>query len=161
MDEGRGTDDYAEYRKWSSKVRVFLEETLGHEESQRFLKLVVNRDPDSAETHGARLGHLTGLVAKTELLSTNEVMASKSSQPPITAVPTQKVDSRKVFVVHGHDVETGRKARRASWKDWVLNRSSYTNKPAPDAQSLKSSRSTQRMSPLRLYFSPLTTWDLV
>jgi len=106
IDEGQELDNWQAYRRWSAKVGAFLEETLGHDESQRFAKLLGGSSLDSNETHGLRLGHLTGLMAKAEHLSSDSVVSSTSTPAPNSAVPTPRADSRKVFLVHGHDAET-------------------------------------------------------
>jgi len=106
IQEGQKLSNWAQYRDWSPKVEAFLSETLGHDESQRFAKLIVGGDKDSGATHSLRLGHLKGMVAKAEHLSSDPIVASTSALAPSIPVPLQRADSRKVFVVHGHDAET-------------------------------------------------------
>lgn len=98
--------NWTEYGAWSAKVRAFLEETLGHDESQKFAKLLVGTDENSSETHGLRIGHLKGIVAKAEFLSSESVGTPTPPSAPGAQVPTPRENSRKVFVVHGHDTET-------------------------------------------------------
>ncbi len=89
---------------WSLKVGAFLDTALGSDEKNRFLSL----DTDSVwETHALRLGHLEGLLAEAEAESDSKARSSQSvAQQTAPAVgPTPAIDSRKVFVVHGHDNE--------------------------------------------------------
>lgn len=91
---------------WSSKVASFLKTAIGPDAADEFLQLT--DDDDEWLEHSLRLGHLQGLIAKTEAVSTTTPMASASARdlPPTTP------NSRKVFVVHGHDEESKAKVAR-------------------------------------------------
>lgn len=82
--------------RWSTKVGSFLKTAIGEEEAGEFLSL---DDFDEWNQHALRIGHLQGLIARSE--------ASRPMAEPSNSVPRQRIppSSRKVFVVHGHDNE--------------------------------------------------------
>ena len=103
-DEGETVDSQRGIDLWSNKVTAFLRSAAGPDDADGFVKL---RDySDAWKQHALRLGHVQGLIAKAE--------AERSDLPPsipgLTATsaavgPALTGDSRKVFVVHGHDNE--------------------------------------------------------
>jgi predicted nucleotide-binding protein len=89
--------------RWSSKASSFLVTAMGPDAGDEFLQL---KDDDEWVEHALRLGHLEGLIAKSQA----EVIA-----PPPTSLirePAAAGNSRKVFVVHGHDDEAKVKTAR-------------------------------------------------
>ena len=103
-DEGIKSESPREFEFWSNKVTAFLRSATGPDEADEFVKL---RDfSDAWKQHALRLGHIHGLIAKAD--------AERSEASPAVAAPTATLaavgpmltaDSRKVFVVHGHDNE--------------------------------------------------------
>ncbi len=105
LDEGDKASDVREIGLWSQKVIAFLKSALGPSESEIFEKL---RDYiDDWKQHAMRIGHLQGLIAKEEAQTTAVPAATltsgTASAAPLDSVPS--TNSRKVFVVHGHDNE--------------------------------------------------------
>jgi len=91
---------------WSNRAASFLRTALGPDASDEFLQL---KDEDEWLEHSLRLGHLQGLIAR-------EASQGYGQAPPASA-PKQShqapaFDSRKVFVVHGHDEAAKAKAAR-------------------------------------------------
>ncbi len=84
--------------RWSGRAKAFLMATFGPEEATRFGALETSNPYD---TIAKQRGHLEGLAAMGEGPSEAEGRASTSTQQPREHAP--KVDSRKVFVVHGRD----------------------------------------------------------
>lgn len=99
----------AEY--WSTQVAAFLTSAIGPGAAEEFLGF---RDAsDVWNQHSLRLGYLQGLAAKAAA-SGPEVPPSKASPvaSPLAGSPTAMADSRRVFVVHGHDNEAKEGAAR-------------------------------------------------
>jgi len=91
---------------WSKRAASFLRTALGPDASDEFLQL---KDDDQWLEHSLRLGHLQGLIAR-------EASQSYGAAPRVTPSkpnqPTPTFDSRKVFVVHGHDEAAKAKTAR-------------------------------------------------
>jgi len=85
--------------RWASKVSSFLSTALGADAQEEFLRL---RDDDGWTEHALRLGHVQGLIAKSEAQG---IAIPAVSQVAISS-PTVNSTARKVFVVHGHDNES-------------------------------------------------------
>lgn len=103
VEEGAKSDSPREIKIWSFKVGAFLETALGRDQKDHFFTLGVLSD-DWA-TLALRLGHLQGLLAGAE--ADPEVTAATQVTQAIVASggPASSIDSRRVFVVHGHDNE--------------------------------------------------------
>jgi predicted nucleotide-binding protein len=84
---------------WGARVISFLNITFGQRDSHRFESL---NGKDRFATHGLRIGHLEGLLAKfaAELGRPNSIGVGAATTPNRSVA-----SSRKVFVVHGHDSE--------------------------------------------------------
>jgi predicted nucleotide-binding protein len=88
---------------WSFKVGAFLETALGPDQKDRFFTLGIATD-DWA-THALRLGHLQGILAEAEA-DPRAIATPQDMQSTVPSVALKPVtDSKKVFVVHGHDNE--------------------------------------------------------
>lgn len=82
---------------WSKRAESFLRTALGPDAADEFLQL---KDDDEWLEHSLRLGHLQGLIAR-EASQSYGVPPRVAPTKPIQSAPA--LDSRKVFVVHGHD----------------------------------------------------------
>ena len=82
---------------WTMKTSSFLRTALGPDAADEFLQLKDNHDEWTE--HAMRLGHLQGLLAKSQA-------ETPALVPRAAQVQTTSIDSRKVFVVHGHDDES-------------------------------------------------------
>jgi predicted nucleotide-binding protein len=104
LDEGDKSSSDREIELWSEKVASFLRSGLGPEEAETFGRLTDYID--SWKQHALRIGHLQGLIARAEA-TTTAVPAAIISSTPFIAASSQgpSANSRKVFVVHGHDNE--------------------------------------------------------
>lgn len=101
--------DSVERDLWSAKVRAFLDSSLGPDEGLRFGKL---NAPSTTEAHALRVGHLEGLLARADSETSDVPADPGSSSPAVSSPPPLRTDSRKVFVVHGHDNEAKESAAR-------------------------------------------------
>ncbi len=103
-DEGDSQETDRGVELWSRKVLAFLKSAVGPFEAAQFSNL---KFPDVWEQHAFQLGHLQGLVAK---LEAQEQPAPSAAGAAVTSPPSQRsepaLDSRKIFVVHGHDNES-------------------------------------------------------
>jgi len=101
LDEGSGCDAEWSMERWASKVEAFLRAAGAPDECDSFSSL---ESDDSWDLHALRLGHLQGLLAKAESESSKDAPSSLSAVPGgVNASPS--LNSRKVFIVHGHDNE--------------------------------------------------------
>ena len=101
-EEGERLEQWPDFRRWSAKARTFIAETLGPDERDRFDALSAEREDDTGEQHGLRLGHVQGLAVKIE--RAEELRGSESAVNTLTGRSIIST-GRKVFVVHGHDNE--------------------------------------------------------
>ncbi|MEQ1579503.1 MAG: nucleotide-binding protein [Steroidobacteraceae bacterium] len=102
-DEGEKVSSSVDAQRWSLKVGAFLEVAIGPDQKDRFFTLGV--PSDDWGTLALRIGHVQGLLASAEA-ELNTLPAPLAGQPTIASVgPAPRIDSRKVFVVHGHDNE--------------------------------------------------------
>jgi predicted nucleotide-binding protein len=99
--EGAESSHVAEMERWAKKVTAFLQAAGLSREADKFVTL---RAEDDFSEHALRLGHLEGLLARAEAKALAPAGASTPASA-VTAVPPN-LESRKVFVVHGHDNET-------------------------------------------------------
>ena len=100
VDEGDEVENDILGGRWAFKVRAFLEATDAADERNSFVSL---SSTDFWDTHALRLGYLQGLLAKAEANAGSQVEAEVTSKKPAISPPSKKHDSRKVFIVHGHD----------------------------------------------------------
>jgi len=100
--EGESVRDSREAELWSGKVSSFLRTAIGSVEAATFLKL---SDGDVWTQHSIRVGHIQGLVARAETGAREFPQSDGGDAPQIgpSSTFTQVPDSKKVFVVHGHD----------------------------------------------------------
>jgi predicted nucleotide-binding protein len=102
-EEGEKISSYEELRPWSFKASSFLKAGVGTGEAKEFSALMTS---NSWEEHAMRLGHLQGLIAKAAADEPNTTtISASSSQTPKSSQNLAPPESRKVFVVHGHDNE--------------------------------------------------------
>ncbi len=95
VEETNKLDSNADIDRWYRKVETFFRTAIGNDEANAFKEVYAFNDWDQ---HAMRVGHLLGLIAKSEAQSIPE-----SSSPAVC--PTQQINSNKVFVVHGQDNE--------------------------------------------------------
>lgn len=93
-------DQYAVYEKWLARVSAFLSAAADSNTSFDFNSVV--NPHDWTKSLAMKRGYLEGLIAIAEAPPTSEG-ASSSSTPKNLRGPLQPSDSRKVFIVHGHD----------------------------------------------------------
>lgn len=91
-------DGEPDFDRWSARVSTFLSTAIGAEEENRFLKLETG---DWPETLALRVGYLEGLTASAE--TPTPTQAKGQASPTAPPVIEYFSDSRKVFIVHGHD----------------------------------------------------------
>lgn len=101
VEEGANADSDRDIELWSSKASSFLNAALGEVEAREFKNI---ENFDDWVQHARRLGHLQGIIANAEdqLEQTN----SLTTPPIVPSLNTNKTGShetRKVFIVHGHD----------------------------------------------------------
>ena len=102
VEEGQGIDSPVEHDRWSCRVSAFLKTAMGADQAADFDNLVAS---DSWEQHALRLGHLEGLMTRAELERVALHTTEASAAPHSVSFPMSTPNSRKVFVVHGHDNE--------------------------------------------------------
>ncbi len=99
-DEGGAITSSSHISIWYSKVLAFIGASLGTEEATRFSRLG-NSSP--WESHAMRVGHILGLLAKEQAKEIKTIANRDSSATSENVVAD--IDSKKIFVVHGHDNE--------------------------------------------------------
>ncbi len=93
---------------WSARVSAFLRSALGPDYSREF----ENRtDKDEIKQHSYRLGHIQGIISK---LEANASQTHETTNAGIlrSTVNAPILNSRKVFIVHGHDNEAKERVAR-------------------------------------------------
>ncbi len=103
VDKAAKLTNSVEVQRWTLQVGAFLETALGVEYKDRLFTLDI--PSDEWGTFSLRLGHLQGLLAGAEAASktTGVPLVAQPSSPSVGLSPV--TNSRKVFVVHGHDNE--------------------------------------------------------
>lgn len=91
---------------WALKAHSFLKVAVGPDEADLFWQLSSGQD---WESHALRVGHVQGLFAK--MAADAVAMPAPGTSAGALALP-MTTDSRKVFVVHGHDDEAKEKTAR-------------------------------------------------
>jgi predicted nucleotide-binding protein len=86
------------YDRWDSRVASFLRTSLGPDKAQEFIGLEAN---NWFEMLPMKIGYLEGLQAKMTAAQSPVGVETKGGAEHIEI----QMDSRKVFVVHGHDNE--------------------------------------------------------
>ena len=99
VEEGQGLDSSVWLSRWSLRVSAFLRGAMGPDQAADFDKLYAS---DSWDQHALRLGHLEGLLAREELKEV-PLHTTEASAPDSVSFSMSTPNSRKVFVVHGHD----------------------------------------------------------
>jgi predicted nucleotide-binding protein len=90
-----------EIRRWSKKVAAFLRVTLGEIQADEFMNL---QSVSEWDTLAMRQGLLQGILAKRQDESVIEDAVMQMSIPAEPMRPSSGPgETRKVFVVHGHD----------------------------------------------------------
>jgi len=102
-DEGTNPYDQETAVGWSTQVKMFLATAIGREAADEFFNL---RTSSIMQTHARRLGYLQGVVARARA-ELSEGCTSHTEPVVSSAVgdPATLPDSRRVFIVHGHDNE--------------------------------------------------------
>ncbi len=100
--DGERWSNVREFERWSARVSAFLRTALGPDHAREFENIT---DDDDYNQHSYRLGHIQGVIAKMEAnsLAMQPTSAAGSVSPSHSSAPA--LNSRKIFVVHGHDNE--------------------------------------------------------
>lgn len=103
--EGEKVTSSREVSFWSNKAASFLKTAISPDESRNFESL--KTFGDEWGQHALRLGHIQGLISKVASEETSTAHIGTSAAPESSAAASQipSPESRKVFVVHGHDNE--------------------------------------------------------
>lgn len=101
VQEGQMIDEPPWFERWSWRVFAFLQAAMGADQAADFNNLVAS---DPWDQHALRLGHLEGLLARAESKGV-ALHTTEASAPDSVSFPMSPPNSRKVFVVHGHDNE--------------------------------------------------------
>lgn len=102
IDIGWNSDKESSYRSWESRVSAFLSSAVDEITANEFKKLGQANIFDSwTNCRDRQLGHLEGLAVRFESTDASNQNSSQGNAKNIPIHPT-----KKVFVVHGHDVET-------------------------------------------------------
>lgn len=101
IEEGSEISSSWEINRWSQKVAMFLRTTLGEDLSREFSAI---ESPNEWDVLSMRLGLFQGIVAKAR----GGAERSDGPKQGIDAVQqsslaAELIETRKVFVVHGHD----------------------------------------------------------
>ncbi|WP_292994959.1 nucleotide-binding protein [Nitrosomonas sp.] len=96
-------DDADAYSSWSRRVTAFLQAAMGEEAASAFVAFDEgNADRSWRRYRDRQLGHLEGLALRVESVGLAE---TKSQIDPAQRMFASKSNSRKVFLVHGHNNE--------------------------------------------------------
>lgn len=101
-DEGAKIENEAFAKRWATMVTAFLQAAGMPDEGDKFASLNAEVIWDA---HALRIGHLQGLLAKAEVEALAAPAVAMSSAASAVFGLSPAPDSRKVFVVHGHDNE--------------------------------------------------------
>jgi len=100
LEEGETIESDVFLDRWAKKVRRFLETALDPVAAATFYH---TPEFDPWDEHAIRLGHLGGLIAKSQ---EPQVASSEAEEDPADLqAPGHPAESREVFLVHGHDNE--------------------------------------------------------
>lgn len=103
IDIGWNADRESGYQQWVSRVSAFLDSAKDEEAGNKFRKIGEEGLFDSwQKCRDRQMGHLEGLIVRSE--DTNSVASSSQSVSESKSKPLHPTN--KVFIVHGHDVET-------------------------------------------------------
>lgn len=103
-DEGSEVDSPRGMEIWSNKVLAFLRTAVGPSDADEFARL---NAVGSWEQHALRMGHLQGVIARSEAEILPAISHSSNAPDMATVIQGTAIapDSKKVFLVHGHDNE--------------------------------------------------------
>jgi predicted nucleotide-binding protein len=100
--EGIRDDQYPVYDKWLARIKAFLSAVADISTTSDFDSL--SNPHDWTKGLAMQLGYLEGLIAIAETQTPSPTEGnSQSSTPKNTKSLLPSTDSRKVFIVHGHD----------------------------------------------------------
>lgn len=106
LHEGEGGQTDVSAERWATRVAAFLQAANALDERDSFTSLTADNVWD---TRALQLGHLEGLIAKAEAETAGAAVAALPIPAPSTSSavfdPPAPPNSRKVFLVHGHDKE--------------------------------------------------------
>jgi predicted nucleotide-binding protein len=114
--EGRNVGDLTDYNTWSCRVAAFLSTALDVQAAEVFNSLGLKNmnfkdgydlDIKWRSARNIQIGHLEGLALRIEASGLSHASASSNSSEVIKAS-----SSKRVFVVHGHDVAAKESAAR-------------------------------------------------
>ncbi len=108
--DGDGVDNPRAGKQWATQVAAFINAALGDSHAVEFIKQPTSNDWDA---HVMRLGHLKGIIARAYATGQEQPNAADQNEKtnPFTPNPGA-LDSRKIFLVHGHDNEIKETAAR-------------------------------------------------
>jgi hypothetical protein len=98
VDRAAEIDAWGDFRNWCARASSYVETTLGEAAKIQLDTLSVLGDDRWSETLALRRGYLEGLIALAE-----SEMGEVSSVTDGHSPQSKRLQSRKVFVVHGHD----------------------------------------------------------
>ena len=103
LKQGQTLEGNYDRERWTLRVEAFLRSALGDDQAREFLRLKAS---DPWNLNAVHLGHLQGLIAKLDAAAQNSSLTLQE-HAPISVVPHPNTlsNSRKVFLVHGHDDE--------------------------------------------------------
>jgi len=96
--EGEELTGDRQFGLWSAKAFAFLKVAVGPTEADDFSHIQAE---DSWAQHSLRIGHLQGLIARMQ----SQEPAPRTEAPAGASAAISNTESRKVFLVHGHDNE--------------------------------------------------------
>lgn len=109
IEYGFKTGTFDQYEQWTARVHSFLQGLFPIEAAQ-FGNITPSVDIETWElARASQIGLLEGLAAKTEDVEGAMAVLASSPAPTVGAAPPQ---TKKVFVVHGHDDEAKEKVAR-------------------------------------------------
>ncbi len=94
---------------WRGEVTQFLGEALGKDIRSKFTRI---SGGTSSEVHKRRIGYLEGLMTKLQLPSPDSGSARGTPASPSSGATGASEDSKRVFLVHGHDNEAKQELAR-------------------------------------------------
>ncbi len=95
-------DSYYQWSSWGSRVEKFLEKVLGAEAASEFESL---SGTEPIDTFGMQRGHIEGLIALHSGSGTSGSADQEALNMPGEQALPASLNTRRIFVVHGHDGE--------------------------------------------------------
>jgi predicted nucleotide-binding protein len=98
-------------RRWSKTVESFLETAVTQSAAREFSRLTTS---DTQETFALQRGHIEGLAARAaaQTMAVQPLTPNASVEVAPLQRPVFESDSKKVFIVHGHDNEVKERTAR-------------------------------------------------